>query len=93
MQVTKSQEHHKKESQEVSPFPNEQTSQQAKTNTHKTDPQKKHHRGMVSNKITGGLKLISLSKRRTIKGKNIMTRKGWINKEIHHYGMLQIDCI
>ena len=31
----------------------------AKTNTNKKDPQKKYHLGMVSKKITGGLKLVS----------------------------------
>ena len=55
--------HHIQESQEVSPFTtgDNKTARnrhgsmaQTKTNN-KSDPQKKHHLGMVSKKITGGL--------------------------------------
>ena len=38
---------------------NKKTPQKAKTSTHKKDPQKKHHLGTVSTKITGGLKHVA----------------------------------
>ena len=56
--------HHIQKSQEVSPFPSgdHKAARNSMTNTNpnnKEDPQKKHHPGMVSKKITGGLKHVS----------------------------------
>ena len=62
-----SRNHHLHESQEVSPFPTgdhkaarNRHHSMAKTSTNnKKYPQKKHHLGSISKKITEGLKLVS----------------------------------